>query len=117
MTALELSVYLFALFSLLCLFRLSRFQERKSQEIATGGRDEAERTERRTERAERRRPSERLAAPPRESRDVTGPPLLFAIPRRAPRRAREKGARRGGSPLPAAARCPSSSSRGATGGA
>lgn len=44
-----------------------------------------ERGERWTERAGRRRPSERLAAPPRESRDVTESPLFFAIPRRAPR--------------------------------
>jgi len=46
--------------------------------------DERNRRARWTERAERRRPSERLAAPPRKPCDVTGSPLFFAIPRRAP---------------------------------
>lgn len=75
----------------------SSLKARNSRDVATE-RDEADGADdRRTERTERRRPSERLAAPPRESRDVTGPPLLFAIPQAnaVDARARERGPSRG----------------------
>lgn len=66
------------------LLRLRRTErsQRSRMESRRGERNEQTRW---TGRAERRQPSERLAAPPRESRDVTGPPLFFAIPRWVPR--------------------------------